>query len=434
MSRLGHPPPPTLWSETSPPAPATEGLDASLTADVTIIGAGYAGLSAALHLAEAGKRVVVLEALEIGHGGAGRNNGMVIPALSRAYPKDLRRRFGTERGNRFARLIADSAQFTFDLIRRHAIDCDAVQQGWAQPAHSPGRARLGRDRFAQWQELGADVDYLDRDALAARTGSPYYHGGWLARSGGHLNPLKFVRGLAAAALAAGAQIHTHTPATRIVAAGDGWKTRSPRGDVRSEKIIVATDAYADELIPELRRSIIPVRAFQQATAPLPPDLLASILPTRLAISDTHGDMHFVRPTVDGRLVTGGGLVSGVQWRPRLDRRIAQRLHKMFPAIPATIPFEYAWDGHVAFTLDFLPHLHELGPGLLTVTGYNGRGVALSAAFGRVLADAVIHGRASDDLDLPLTPLNPLPLHGLLRRVAPLKLLSYRWSDRLEIAA
>lgn len=425
---------PSLWSATAPPPPATGRLEGQVEADVAIIGAGYAGLSAALHLAEAGRRAVVLEAVDIGHGGAGRNNGMVIPALSRPYPADLRRRFGEERGNRLARLIAGSASFTFDLIRRLGIDCEAVQDGWAQPAHSPGRARVAQARFEQWRELGADVAYLDRDEFIALTGSPYYHGAWLARTGGHLNPLKYVRGLAAAAVAKGAQVFTRSPAQRIVPDGDAWSVHTAAGRVRAERVIVATDAFADRLLPELRRSIIPVRCYQQATRPLPPDVLAALLPRKLALSDTRSDMHFVRPTLDGRLVTGGGLVSNIQWRPRLDRRIGERLHAMFPAIDPAIAFEYAWYGDVAFTIDFLPHLHELSPGLLSVTGYNGRGVALATTVGRVLAEAIIGQRDSADLDIPRTPLRPLPLHALLRRLAPLQLINYRRLDRQEVSA
>lgn len=433
MLLLTTPPLPSLWSATAFPPPPTVPLDGTLHADVAIIGAGYAGLSAALHLAEDGKNAVVLEAAEIGHGGAGRNNGMVIPALTRANPADLRTRFGAERGDRLARLIAGSASFTFDLIRRHGIPCAAVQNGWTQPAHSPGRARLARDRFAQWQALGADVAYLDRTEITALSGSPLYHGAWLARTGGHVNPLKLVRGLAAAAIGAGARVHTRSAVISVKADGDGWRVETARGVVRAGKVIVATDAYADRLFPQLRKAFVPVRVFQQATTPLPVEVRAQVLPGGQALSDTHGDMYFARPTVDGRLVTGGALVLDHNWPARLDRHIGRRLRTLFPAIGHDTRFEYVWDGHVAITLDFLPHLHELAPGVLTVSGYNGRGVALSTTCGRVLAEAAL-GRSSDDLDIPLTPLRPVPLHGVVKRVASLELLRYRWRDGREVSA
>jgi glycine/D-amino acid oxidase-like deaminating enzyme len=432
MSLLTTPPLPSLWSATAGPAPTTVRLEGNVEAEVVIIGAGYAGLSAALHLAENGRRAIVLEAAEIGHGGAGRNNGMVIPALTRACPDDLRKRFGQERGERLARLVASSAAFTFDLIRRHAIECDAVQAGWTQPAHSPGRARQARSRFEQWQALGADVAYLDRDEIAAQSGSPIYHGAWLAKTGGHLNPLKYVRGLAGAAIRAGVQVHTRSPATAVTARGDGWRVATPQGAVFADKVIVATDAYADQLFPHLQRSVVPVRVFQQATKPLPPEVLQKVLPLGFALSDSHADMRFARPTVDGRLVSGGALVLKHDWKKRLEIHTRRRLHQVFPALAPDLHFDYVWDGHVAKTLDFLPHLHEIAPGIISVTGYNGRGVALATRSGQLLAEAV-QDRDIDDLDIPLTRLQAIPLHGLVKRVASLELLRYRWRDTREVA-
>ncbi|THF65262.1 NAD(P)/FAD-dependent oxidoreductase [Pseudothauera rhizosphaerae] len=421
----------TLWEATAAPPPATAALDGPVDADVAIIGAGYAGLSTALHLAEAGRRAVVLEAFEIGHGGAGRNNGMVIPALSRAYPADLRARFGPERGERFARLVANAARDTFELTRRHGIAADAVQNGWLQPAHSPGRAWQVRERYEQWAALGADVAHLDRSRTAELTGSPLYHGAWLAKSGGHVNPLKLVRGLARAAIDAGARIHTRSPAQALVPTDEGWRIDTPQGAVRAGSVVVATDAYADRLLPRLRRSIVPVRFFQLATAPLPEDVRTAALPGGHALSDTHADLYFARPTVDGRLVSGGALVFGQAWRRRLPGHVLQRLRRMFPALAADTRFDYAWDGKVAMTADFLPHLHQLAPGLITLTGYNGRGVALAVAAGRVLAQAA-QGHPVDDLDIPATALRPLPLHGLIERIAGLELLRYRWRDLREV--
>jgi glycine/D-amino acid oxidase-like deaminating enzyme len=420
----------TLWEASAPPPPSTPTLEGLIQADTLIIGAGYAGLSAALHLAEAGRSVAVLEAFDIGHGGAGRNNGMVIPALSRAYPADLRARFGEHRGNRFALLAGRSANETFDLIRRHGIDCDAVQNGWLQPAHTPGRAQQVLDRYQQWHALGADVAYLDRAQTTTLTGSPLYHGAWLARSGGHVNPLKLVQGLARAAIAAGARIYTRSPAIALTSTRDGWSVDTPRGAVKAATVIVATDAYADKLLPQVQRAIIPVSFFQLATRPLSGEEAQGALPGGHALSDTHADMYFARPTADGRLVSGGALVLQHDWHNRLQAHVRERLRRMFPTLDPAIAFSHAWQGKVAMTTDFLPHLHEVAPGLITVTGFNGRGVALATATGRVLAQAA-QGHSVDDLDIPLTPLRPVPLHGLVKRVAPLELLRYRWRDSRE---
>jgi len=424
---------PSLWSVTASPGPQTFALDQALVADVAVIGAGFAGLSAALHVAQSGKSVVLLEAVEIGHGGAGRNNGQVIPALTRTDPADLRRIFGTDRGNRLGRLVAGSAAFTFDLIRTHAIQCDARQAGWVQPAHSPGRATVSQRRVAQWSELGADVAYLNREEVGALTGAAIYHGGLLARTGGHVNPLGLVRGLADAALAAGAKIFTRSPVQSVTPEGRSWRLHTPNGSVVAASVVVATDAYADNLFPSLHRSIVPVRFFQLATQKLSPEVIAQVLPSGQSLSDTHGDLYFFRPTADGRIVTGGALAFHFQWQSRLERRIGARLRTVFPAIDSSVGFEYRWDGHVAFTTDFLPHLHELAPGIVTITGYNGRGVALATASGRILAQAAL-GHDLADLDLPLSTVSPIPFYGALRRLAGLELLRYRLRDRLEVHA
>lgn len=427
-------PVPSLWAATAPAALPSIPLREAVAADVAVIGAGFAGLSAALHVAEAGKSVVVLEAHEVGHGGAGRNNGQVIPSLTRADPADLRQRFGDEAGNRLARLVAGSAAFTFDLIRRHNIQADARQTGWLQPAHSPGRAALSRRRFEQWGELGAAVSYLDGAAVRDLTGADGYHAAWLAHDGGHVNPLALARGLATAARAAGARLFTHSPVSSVTAEGDGWRLTTPHGSVLAGKVVVATDSYADDLFPSLRRSLVPVRFFQIATEPLPPEITSRVLARGQSLSDTHADLYFFRPTADRRIVSGGALVFETGWRGRLESRVADRLYRVFPAFAGQdIRFEYAWDGTIAFTLDFLPHLHQLAPGVVTVTGYNGRGVALATASGRVLAQAAL-GQALDDLDIPLSPVRPVPLQGVLRRLAGLELLRYRLRDRREVAA
>jgi glycine/D-amino acid oxidase-like deaminating enzyme len=426
----------SLWAATAAPPPVTAPLEAHKTVDVAIIGAGFTGLSTALHLAEAGRSVVVLEAFGIGHGGSGRNNGMVIPALSRAYPEGLRARFGAERGNRFARLIGNSAHEAFALIRRLGIDCDAVQGGWIQPAHSPGRAKLVHNRYEQWQALGFDVEYLDETAVRKRVGSPLYHAGWLAKSGGHVHPLKLVRGLAQAALAAGAQIHTRSPALTVRGGThhSAWEISTEQGKVSAGRVIVATNAYTDNLFPPLRRSFVATRSSQVATAPLPPEVIARVLKGGLASSDTHGDLYFAHPTPDNRIVTGGKLFFNSNWEARLRTHVAERLARLFPAMGPGVQFDYVWHGDVAITVDFNPRLNQLAPGILAVAGYSGRGVALSIALGQRLAEAAQDIRAADDLDIPLTPVAPIPLHALVAPLSRFELLRYRLNDRREVRA
>ena len=421
--------PTSLWAATAPPAPATISLPpGEYHADVLVIGAGFTGLATALAAAERGADVVVLEAAEIGAGASGLNNGQVIPNLARADPDEIVAARGADKGEALIALIRDSAQTTFDLIRHHGIACDAVQNGWLQPAHTPGRVtRVSRPRFEQWRRRGAPVELLDADQVAALTGSRYWHGGLRNTSGGHVDPLALARGLARAAMGAGARLYTRSPAIAMERAGAAWRVRTDAASVLAERVVIATNAYGTNRVwPGLDRSWVPRRSYQMATAPLPDAIRRSILPTDMAMSDTHGDLYFCRLDRRGRLVTGGALIFDYDFEHRLKRRIGGRLALLFPQIGSPA-FDYVWHGRLSMTEDKLPHMHALAEGVITWVGCNGRGVALGIALGPVLADAAL-GVAPADLPLPLTALGRVPAHALAARIAPWMMVLVRWRD------
>ena len=419
--------PPSLWAATAPPGPRTRPLAGDVTADVVVVGAGYTGLSTALHLAGRGASVVVVEAAVAGWGASGRNNGQVIPTHPRFDPEQFVAMLGPEQGEAYAALVRDSAAYTFDLIRRHGIDCEAEQNGWIQPAHRPGRVALSRRRAEQWSRRGAPVELLDRQQTAAITGSDFWHGGWLNRDGGHVNPLAYARGLAHAAIAAGARLFEESPATALVRDGTRWKVSTPGGSVTADQVVLATNAYSDDLWPGFRQTVIPVRSYQMATRPVGENVRRSILVGNVALSDTQGDLHFFRFDRSGRLVSGGALVVHAGHEARLRRRIGTRLHKVFPQLGPDIGFDYLWHGFVGITADRMPHLHELAPGVVAWVGCQGRGVALASILGREIA-RWLDTRSADGLPLPLSPLQPIPAHGFARRIARGMLLLYRWRD------
>ena len=422
----------SFWAAAAPSAPPTTPLEGDGDADVVIVGAGFSGLSTALHLAEAGASCAVVEAGEIGAGASGRNNGQVIPTMSRADPSAMVAKFGRERGERFAGLVRDSAQTLFDLVRRHGIDCAAEQTGWVQPAHSPGRVvKIAERRFKEWSALGAPVELLDRQRTSSLLGSDSYHGAWLNRSGGHINPLALARGLAKAAIGKGATIYTGSPVLAVERAPDGWRVRTTRGSLRAGRVVIATNAYTDDVWPGLKREVIPVFSFQLATRPLSDNVRKTLLPGRQAMSDTRGDLHFCRYTHDHRLVTGAPLL----WRRDMDRRlcahVAQRLQGLFPQL-GEVAFDYLWCGYVGMTADYFPRLHELAPGVATWIGCNGRGVALATAMGPELARWASGRARIDELALPATALQPIPAHALARRLARGMLWLYRRRDAREV--
>lgn len=427
--------PPSLWAAATPPGPAWSALPGPLSTDVAVIGAGFTGLSTALHLARQGAQVTVIEAAEPGWGASGRNNGQVIPTLTRPEPEQIVARHGAA-GERFVGLIRDCAANLFDLIRAEGIDAEAEQTGWVQPVHTPGRMAIAERRVRQWSAVGAPVELLSAQAVRERTGSSAWHGGWWNPTGGHVNPLALTRGLAMAAQRAGAQIHARTPVRSLRRAQDGWLLGTDAGEVRARAVVLATGSYTGEfapgLAPAVAREVVPVLSWQMATAPVPEAARRVVIPGRHAVSDTHGDLYFMRYDARHRLITGGALVNPRNGAQRLRARIGARLQGLFPAL-GEVRFDHVWNGYIGMTDDYLPRVHRIGPDGYAWVGCNGRAVGLSVALGRELARAV-RGAPDQDLALPFTEPRPLALHGLARRTAPLMLLLYRYRDQREIRA
>jgi len=220
--------------------------------------------------------------------------------------------------------------------------------------------------------------------MEALTGSDHWHGGWGNSTGGRINPLGLARGMAAAAIGAGAVVHTGSPVQGIRRGPGGWVLDTPRGTLTAERVVIATQAYTGDLWPGLKRTIVPVRSYQMATSVLSDNIRKTILPEGHALSDTRGDLYFYRFDANGRLVTGGGLMIPFGWDGRIRARIAERLRRVYPQI-GDVRFDYSWWGYIAATADKMPHVYELAPGVLSWTGCNGRGVALATALGRELA-------------------------------------------------
>ena len=430
--------PDSLWRAVTPPFhPAAAALHGDIGADLAVIGGGFTGLSTALAAAQRGARVVLLEAGEIGHGASGRNNGQVIPCLSRGDPHLILAAHGPEKGEALIGLIRDSASTVFELIRRHQIDCSAVQNGWLQPAHTPGRARgITKQRFETWTTRGAPAELLDAEETAHLTGSRFWHGAWRNRTGGHVNPLALAQGMARAAEASGARLFTQCAVKSLTGSySSGYRLETAHGAVLCNKVVLATNAYGGfETAPlhaAMQASWVAVRSYQMCTDPLDSVLRQSIIPTDHAVSDTHGDLHFFRWHDDAlgkhRLVTGGALVLHHNFRARLQERIGARLLKVFPQLGEAPRFEHLWFGNLSGTQDGLPHIHQLDDGLFAWVGCNGRGVAIATALGPVLAAAAL-GDATDSLPVPFTPVRRIVAHRFARRMARFALLQYRWRD------
>jgi glycine/D-amino acid oxidase-like deaminating enzyme len=391
-----------LWEMTAPPAPPTSPLKAEVRADVAVVGCGYTGLSTALRLAEAGAKVVALEAVEIGFGGAGRNVGLVNAGMWLA-PNDIVARLGSDYGERLLKLLGGGPAEVYAMVEKHGIDCELVRNGTLHCAiGGSGLAKI-EERAQQWGARGAPVKVLSREETARRIGVDIYAGSLIDLRAGTIQPLAYARGLAGAAIAAGALIHTQSPVRSAERTGKAWRLTAGEGAVAADWVVVATDAYAEDdgPWPQGKREQIRVPYFNFATRPLAPELKASILPGREGCWDTRLVMNSFRFDRAGRLLFGSigalrlaGLEVHRAWAARAVR-------KTFPQI-GPIEFEAQWYGMMGMTANALPRFHRLAPNVVTFCGYNGRGIGTGTVFGRLLADHVLGNLSERDLPLPLT--------------------------------
>jgi glycine/D-amino acid oxidase-like deaminating enzyme len=401
--------PDSLWAATAASGPSCPPLSGDRFSDLCVVGGGFTGLSAAYHAAEAGAEVVLVEAAEPGWGAAGRNGGQVIPGL-KLDPDDLERRFGAQRGRRLVDFAGTAPDLVFELVAKHQIDCGARRQGWVHAVH--GRAALPQeeDRVRQWQARGVALEMLDRDQVSAVLGTDEYIAGLLDPRGGWLQPLAYARGLARAAQGAGASLHGRSPAARVDRSADGWRIVTPSGNVIAKQVLICTNAYTDELWPRLSRSLIPVASYQVATEPLSDELRARILPKGHVSGDTRRLLKYFCMTPEGRFVMGGRGHIRENERRELYANVVASMHKLYPETSGA-RLDYFWSGRIALTLDHLPKISELGPGMWSGAGYNGRGVAMATAMGRLLAECA-GGADANSLPLPPMKARPLPFHGL----------------------
>lgn len=419
-----------LWAKTHSHASDFAPLSGNRRVDVAVIGGGFTGLSTALHLATAGVSVTLLEAEVPGFGASGRNTGEVVPGWSKHSPDDILREFGAERGERMNQWVQESARLVFELIQRHDIACDAVQRGWLMPASNPARLAAARAKHDQWAGRGANVEFLDRERTVALTGSEHYLGAWLHRDGGTLHPLAYARGLAEAATTAGAAIHGHSPAVAIEAGvAGGYQVRTPDGSLECEQVVLATNAYADRLWPDLARAFVPLRLFQTATAPLGDNVARSILPEGHGISDSQRVLWAFRKDAEGRVVTGVTPLTVWASHAHMRSMATHQLRTVFPQVGEP-QIDHFWNGVVAVTLDRLPRFATLASGIHAGFGYSGRGIAMATGMGKVLAERVM-GTPADALALPQTPLGKVPVQRLAVPIARLRAWLWRMQDRWE---
>lgn len=416
------------WQRTAGQAPTCETLSDHIDCDFVVVGGGLTGTRTALGLAETGARVVLLEAKDIGWGASGRSGGQCNP-IWRATPDQLATRFGDACATRLVETTMASADALFADIAKYDVDCDSVQNGWVQAAHSKSAQRSLEKLANAWNAAGANIAFQDRATTTAKSGSEAYGFSLFHPNGGHVQPLSLTRGYARAAARFGATLYSNSPVVGMARDGKRWKVTTPQGSVKAPQVILTTNAYTDDLWTGLKQTFYPMVSVSLATAPLSDNLRKTVLPNAVTIADTRRAIYYSRYDRDHRLIfgcVGSGddpeLLGGVN-------RLKRGLKTVFPQL-RDIGIEASWAGRIAVTPEMMPRMHEPEAGVLAGLGFSGRGIAMTSVMGRSLVQKAL-GADDSTLPFPVTPIRPIPLHWATTKIIPLGAPAMTLRDKLD---
>ena len=418
---------PSYYAASANPSHQRPHLAGDLSVDVVVVGGGFTGLSAALHAAEAGFSVALLEAQQIGWGASGRNGGQMIPGM-RWGAVELVKLLGRDRAARLIGLANSAGHMVRKRIERHAIACD-LRQGHFHAAAKPQHLDTMRRELDLLKNLlgyqGASI--VSQGEVGDFVASEIYHGGLIDLNGGHLHPLNYALGLAQAAEAAGVQIFEGSAASRVDH-GTPVRVTTAHGTVTARHAVLACDAFMGDLVPQLASMTMPVANYNLATAPLGEAAAKALIPSGAAVSDSKFVLNYYRLSADNRLIFGGG----EKYSPRPPRDVAgfvrPYLEQVFPQLKG-VAIDHAWGGLVGVTLNRLPQFGRIGNSFYA-HGWSGHGVLLTTLAGDLIAQAMRGSAERFDLFARL-PGRPFPGGPLLRHPLYVAgMLYYAMRDRL----
>ncbi len=396
----------SLWQATAAEDAHYPPLSENREADVVVVGGGFTGLSSALHLSQLGKSVVLLEAREIAWGASGRNGGQVNPGW-KMMPSETEAHYGRDRGRRISRLIDGACDLVFDLIDRHKIDCAPRRVPYFRAAYGARGIDEVEQWVHEWGAMGAPVRLKNESETHQLMGSTFFHGGMEDARGGSVQPLSYSRGLARAAVQAGAELFAQSEVSEIERAKAGWRVITGKGvKVNARFLVIATNGYTDNLWPGLKKQVVPLASLQAATFPLPEKVLRTLLPQGHHLSDSRRMMIYCRIDETGRFQIGGRGSLFSPARQQADTRHLQaEACKIFPQLK-DVKWEFEWGGLIAATRHHVPHLIELDKKAYAGLGYHGRGVAMGTMMGKQLAELI----AGEDVAMPREELSPFAFY------------------------
>lgn len=420
--------PNSYYVASAQPAPNRPSLSEHIETDVCVIGAGYTGLSTALFLAEAGYRVVVLEAIKVGFGASGRNGGQIVNSYSRDLDT-VEQSTTTQAAQLIGAMAFEGSQIIRERVSRYQIDCN-LHNGGIFAAFTPKQMRHLAQQKTLWQRYGyQQLELLDHQELQKYVGSTRYIGGMLDHMGGHIHPLNLALGEASAFESLGGTIYEQTPALRIDRTPQPI-VYTPQGQVRCKFLVIAGNAYlGTELAPELAAKSMPCGSQVIATEPLSPELAQSLLPQNHCVEDCNYLLDYYRLSADHRLIYGGGVTYGARDPGDIQNIIRPKMLKTFPQL-AQVKIDYAWTGNFLLTLSRLPQVGRLTDNIYYAQGCSGHGVTYTHLAGKILAEA-IRGQAERFDAFASLPHYPFPGgHYLRTPLTALGALYYSLRDRL----
>lgn len=360
-------------------------LAEAIDADVCIIGAGFTGLSSALHLAEAGFRVVVLEAARIGYGASGRNGGQLVNSYSRDIDV-IEKNYGAEMGKTLGNMAFEGADIIRQRIAQYQIDCD-YRDGGVFAAFNKRQMHELSEQKKLWERFGHDqLELMDQDRIREVVDSPTYIGGLLDKKGGHIHPLNLALGEADAIEQLGGRIFEDSKVTRIDR-GERPVVFTDQGQVTADYLMIAGNAYLSGLVPELAGKSMPCGTQIITTEELGEDRARSLIPDLYCVEDCNYKLDYYRITGDFRLLYGGGVTYGGGDPASIEAFLRPHLERTFPQLKG-VRFDFAWGGDFLLTMSRLPQFGRIGNNIYYAQGYSGHGVTTTHLAGKLIAEAL----------------------------------------------
>lgn len=383
--------PASYYAASKNDAPERPPLTGDKAHDICVVGAGYSGLSTALHLAEKGYNVAIVEAGKVGWGASGRNGGQIVNGLN-AGLDTITARYGEETAGKIGRWMTEGGKIIRDFVTRYDIQCDFKEKNLFT-AYNEKHMRAFEAKQVLWRKHGMDDhEMLDKTAVQQHIGSDVYCGGMMDHSGAHLHPLNLALGEARAFEQNGGTIYEMSEVTSLETEGATKRVKTNSGTVECKTIVLCGNAYLGYLVPELEHRVMPVSTQIIATAPLSDELANQLLPTDVCVEDARYILDYFRLSGDKRMLFGGGLVYGGTDPSDINAKLRPNMEKVFPALKG-IATEFAWSGNFALSFARVPQMGRLGDNVYFAHGYSGHGVTGSHLFGRILSEA-IHGDLS----------------------------------------